>query len=129
MFLKYEEVIEFLKEKEIYSEDSKVIWATKRIGRSSTNAYFLLIFSSDRIIVIGVSAMGKPEEVLEVIEVANMERCVFKKKLLMGYQLTIETKESKSTTLHVNKAMVGTKWHKENFESIQGNNFAYVTFA
>ncbi|WP_165211609.1 hypothetical protein ACFSN5_08325 [Streptococcus tangpeifui] len=127
MFLKYEEVIEFLKEKEIYSEDSKVIWATKRIGRSSTNAYFLLIFSSDRIIVIGVSAMGKPEEVLEVIEVADMERCDFKKKLLMGYQLTIETKESKST-LHVNKAMVGTKWHKENFESIQGDNFAYVKF-
>lgn len=128
MLLKYEEVLEFLKENNIYSEDSKVIWATQRIGRSSVNAYFLLVFSNDKIIVIGVSAMGKPEEILEVISVTDIERCAFKKKLLMGYQLTLENKEGEQAAFHVNKSMIGTKWHKDNFEAIQGGNFAYVQF-
>ena len=66
MFLKLEEVHDFLKENSLYDDHTHVIWATKRTGGTS-NAYFILAFTLDNLVILDIQLWEKLQELVEFI--------------------------------------------------------------
>lgn len=116
MFLKLEEVYDFLKENGLYDGHTHAIWATIRTGGTS-NAYFILAFTLDKLVVLDITVMGKIAGIGRVYPAEEILSAELKKKLLFGYQFSFEATDG-IHKLHVNKAMLGTKWHAEEFQAL-----------
>ena len=128
MFLKLEEVHDFLKENSLYDDHTHTIWATKRTGGTS-NAYFILAFTLDNLVVLDITAMGKIAGIGGIYPAEEILSAELKKKLLFGYQFCFETAEG-IHKLHVNKGILGTKWHAEEFQALlSSTDYPYFRFS
>ena len=128
MFLKLEEVHDFLKENGLYDDHTHAIWATIRTGGTG-NAYFILAFTLDSLIVLDITAMGKIAGIGRIYPAAEILSAKLKKKLLFGYQFSFETAEGHHK-LHVNKAMLGIKWHADEFQALLSSTaYPYFRFS
>ena len=128
MFLKLEEVHDFLKENSLYDDHTHAIWATKRTGGTS-NAYFILAFTLDNLVVLDITAMGKIAGIGRIYPAEEILSAELKKKLLFGYQFCFETAEG-IHKLHVNKGILGTKWHAEEFQALLSTTaYSYFRFS
>lgn len=129
MFLKLEEVHDFLKVIDLYDDHTHAIWATIRTGGTS-NAYFILVFTLDSLVVLDITAMGKIAGIARVYPATEILSAELKKKLLFGYQFSFETADEGCHKLHVNKVMLGAKWHAKEFQALLSSTaYPYFRFS
>lgn len=84
--------------------------------------FYLLFFSSDEIILVGLTMMGQfsgdhariPYEDIDYLKV---------KKGLVQYKITIKIKGEKKLTFKSNKVIAGIKWQKNNLAFLDSTNW------
>ena len=112
--LKKTDIENFLKEDNLYDEDSDFIWATKG------SLYFIVAFVEKGIVLLPIGALGDLTGDISLLEKQDIKSVEFKKKLL-GYKLIISDSNSDSFSFVVRPFMIGYKGQKESIANIIAN--------
>lgn len=113
-----EDIIEHLKQNQLYSGDENIIYAT--LKKSWLNISYIvegvwLAISPSKVIILPVNQMGKLTENVIVIDQSDLKTIEIKKNLLM-YTLRIVNNKDEDMKFRVSSTVIGNKHHKENFE-------------
>lgn len=114
LFLKREEIIDFIKSNSLYDGTEKVIWANLN---SSRGAPVVVIFNEAGILTLPITSMGKIQGDIITVAKEDIQSVTFKKGL-MAYKIIVKTKDNEVPNFRVNKVMLGYGEQKEELERL-----------